>query len=126
MGQTTLLPDGTAVRDYVHVMDLGLAHIRAISELSTRERLVSNVGTGSGVSVRELVTTVEKELAVGVNVEEKPIRAGDPPSLVADNQYLLTWFDHDFKPVDQPCEKWRLLFAPGVERFNAAFGTFSA
>ncbi len=92
-------PDGTAVRDYVNVMDLGQAHIRAIAELSTRERLVSNVGTGSGVSVRELVEIVEKELRVRVNVEEKPIRPGDPPSLVADNGYLRTWFDHDFKSV---------------------------
>jgi UDP-glucose-4-epimerase GalE len=94
-------PDGTAVRDYVHVMDLAQAHIRAISELSTRERLVSNVGTGAGVSVRELVATVEKELERRVNVEELPIRPGDPPSLVADNGYLRTWFDHNFKPVRQ-------------------------
>ncbi len=100
-GTNHATPDGTAVRDYVHVMDLGLAHIRAISELSTRERLVSNVGTGAGVSVRELVATVEKELGARVNVEEKPIRPGDPPCLVADNGYLLTWFHHDFKPVDQ-------------------------
>ncbi|SPF39868.1 UDP-glucose 4-epimerase [Syntrophobacter sp. SbD1] len=92
-------PDGTAVRDYVNVMDLGQAHIRAIDELSTRERLVSNVGTGSGVSVRELVEIVEKELKVRVNVEEKPIRPGDPPSLVADNGYLRTWFDHEFKSL---------------------------
>ncbi len=100
-GTSHATPDGTAVRDYVHVMDLGLAHIRAISELSTRERLVSNVGTGAGVSVRELVATVEKEPGARVNVEEKPIRPGDPPCLVADNGYLLTWFHHDFKPVDQ-------------------------
>ncbi|MDR3570375.1 MAG: UDP-glucose 4-epimerase GalE [Syntrophobacteraceae bacterium] len=100
-GTNHATPDGAAVRDYVHVMDLGAAHIRAISELSTRERLVSNVGTGSGVSVRQLVTTVEKELGVRVNVEEKPIRPGDPPCLVADNGYLRTWFDHKFKPIDQ-------------------------
>jgi UDP-glucose-4-epimerase GalE len=93
--------DGTAVRDYVHVMDLGQAHIRAISELSTRERLVSNVGTGAGVSVRELIGIVEKELGVRVNVEEKPIRPGDPPRLVADNGYLRTWFDHAFRSAGQ-------------------------
>lgn len=92
-------PDGTAVRDYVHVMDLGQAHIRAIDMLSERERLVSNVGTGKGVSVRELVGVVEKELALRVNVEEKPIRQGDPPQLVADNAFLQTWFMHQFKPV---------------------------
>ena len=89
------------MRDYVHVMDLGLAHIKAISELSVRDRLVSNVGTGAGVSVRQLVSNVEKQLGVKVNVGEKPIRPGDPPSLVADNGYLRTWFDHDFKSVGQ-------------------------
>ncbi len=100
-GTNHTTPDGTAVRDYVHVMDLAQAHIRAIAELSTRERLVSNVGAGAGVSVRELVAIVEKELELRVNVEEMPIRPGDPPSLVADDGYLRTWFDHTFKPVGQ-------------------------
>ena len=100
-GTNHTTPDGTAVRDYVHVMDLGQAHIRAIAELSTRERLVSNVGTGAGVSVRELLGIVEKELGLKVNAEEKPIRPGDPPSLVADDRYLRTWFDHTFKTVGQ-------------------------
>lgn len=94
-------PDGTAVRDYVHVMDLGAAHIRAIDELRSRDRLVSNVGTGSGASVREVLAIVEKELGLRVNVEEKPIRPGDPPRLVADNGYLRTWFDHSFKTIGQ-------------------------
>ncbi len=94
-------PDGTAIRDYVHVMDLGEAHIRAISELGSRARLVSNVGTGAGVSVRELVSIVETELGLRVNIEEKPIRPGDPPRLVADNAFLRTWFDHKFKSVNQ-------------------------
>ena len=100
-GTNHATPDGTAVRDYVHVMDLGQAHIRAIAELSIRERLVSNVGTGAGVSVRELLAIAGKELGLRVNVEEKPIRPGDPPCLVADNGYLHTWFDHSFKPIGQ-------------------------
>jgi len=94
-------PDGTAVRDYVHVMDLGEAHIRAIDELRVKERLVSNVGTGAGVSVRELLEIVQKRLGVRINVEENPIRPGDPPSLVADSGFLRTWFEHSFKSVDQ-------------------------
>ena len=82
-------------------MDLGQAHIKAITSLSARDRLVSNVGTGAGTSVRELLAIVEKELALRVNVEEKPIRPGDPPRLVADDRYLRTWFDHTFKSVSQ-------------------------
>ncbi|MFZ2447284.1 MAG: UDP-glucose 4-epimerase GalE [Syntrophobacteraceae bacterium] len=100
-GATHATPDGTAVRDYVHVMDLAAAHIQAIGMLASRERLVSNVGRGRGISVRELLGIVEKELAIPVNVEEKPIRAGDPPALVADNGYLKTWFDHEFKTANQ-------------------------
>ncbi len=100
-GTTHDTPDGTAIRDYVHVMDLGEAHIKAIAELGARERLVSNVGTGAGVSVRELVSIVEAEMGLRVNIEEKPIRPGDPPRLVADDANLHTWFDHKFKSVNQ-------------------------
>lgn len=91
-------PDGTAVRDYVYVMDLGLAHIKALEIIASRERLISNVGIGRGVSVRELLATVEGALQAKLNVTEKPIRPGDPPELVADNRFLDTWFHHDFKP----------------------------
>ncbi len=100
-GTNHATPDGTAIRDYVHVMDLGQAHIRAIAEIASRERLVSNVGTGEGVSVRKLVGIVEKELGLRVNVEKRPIRQGDPPQLVADDGHLSTWFKHDFKSVGQ-------------------------
>ena len=92
-------PDGTAVRDYVYVMDLALAHIRALDMVASRERLVSNVGRGQGVSVRELVSTVEEAVGARVKVVEKPIRPGDPPELVADNTFLKTWFPHEFKTV---------------------------
>jgi UDP-arabinose 4-epimerase len=94
-------PDGTAVRDYVYVMDLALAHIRALDIIAAQPRLVSNVGRGAGVSVRELVNTVEDTLGRKVNVTEKPIRPGDPPELVADNGFLKTWFHHDFKTAGE-------------------------
>lgn len=94
-------PDGSAVRDYVYVLDLGQAHIRALSMLESRDVLVSNVGTGTGVSVRELLAAVEAATGNKVNAIEKPIRAGDPPSLVADDSYLKTWFRHDFKRVPE-------------------------
>lgn len=90
-------PDGTAVRDYVYVMDLAAAHIKALDVIASQERLVSNVGRGAGTSVRELVQTVEEAFNVQVNVRECPIRAGDPPQLIADDTHLKTWFRHDFK-----------------------------
>lgn len=93
--------DGTAVRDYVYVMDLAAAHIKALEVIAERERLISNVGCGKGTSVRELVTTVEEAFGKKVNVEEKPIRPGDPPELVADNGFLKTWFPHEFKTVKE-------------------------
>jgi UDP-glucose-4-epimerase GalE len=93
--------DGTAVRDYVYVMDLALAHVRALEVLNTRERLVSNVGGGSGVSVRELLAVVGEALGRPISVVERPIRAGDPPRLVADDRFLRTWFSHRFKPLSE-------------------------
>lgn len=100
-GTTHPTSDGTAVRDYVHVMDLAAAHIAAIEMLGSRERLISNVGRGRGVSVRELLGIVESELGIRVSAREMPIRAGDPPELVADNSFLKTWFNHEFKSVNQ-------------------------
>lgn len=100
-GTTHDTPDGTAIRDYVYVFDLGWAHIQALDILAERPRLISNVGTGGGVSVRELVQTVADALDTEVKVVEKPIREGDPPRLVADNHYLKTWFQHDFATLDQ-------------------------
>ena len=93
-------PDGTAVRDYVYVMDLAEAHIKALDIIASRDRLISNVGLGKGVSVRELLRTVEDALKVKLNVLENPIRPGDPPELVADNEFLKTWFSHEFKTAE--------------------------
>ncbi len=94
-------PDGSAVRDYVYVMDLAQAHRAALDVIETQDRFFSNVGRGRGTSVKELVRAVESALGVKVNVEEKPIRPGDPPILVADNTFLKTWFPHAFKSTEQ-------------------------
>jgi UDP-arabinose 4-epimerase len=77
-------PDGTAVRDYVHVMDLADAHVRAIDRLraGTASQAI-NLGTGRGHSVREVVDTVARAGGRPVPAIEAPRRAGDPPELVA-------------------------------------------
>jgi UDP-glucose 4-epimerase len=77
-------PDGTGVRDYIHVEDLATAHVNALTYL--REgggSLVANCGYGHGYSVREVISSVEKIAGIKLNVREEPRRAGDPPSLDA-------------------------------------------
>ena len=78
-------PDGTAVRDYVHVLDLAEAHVRALRYvLGGGETLTLNLGAGVGVSVHDLITAVERVAGEPVAVETAPRRAGDAPSLIAD------------------------------------------
>jgi UDP-glucose-4-epimerase GalE len=77
-------PDGTAIRDYVHVMDLADAHLRALDclQAGTSSQAI-NLGTGHGHSVREVVDTVARVGGKDVPIVESPRRAGDPPQLVA-------------------------------------------
>lgn len=85
-------PDGTCIRDYVHVEDLADAHVRAMARLTPGRPLVCNLGTGRGHSVREVIAAVEQVSGRAVPVRESPRRAGDPPVLVASarraNEYL--------------------------------------
>ena len=66
--------------------------------------------------MRELVGIVEKELAIRVNVEEKPIRQGDPPQLVADDGFLKTWFRHEFKTVNQAVREIAAISHPVAQK----------
>jgi UDP-glucose 4-epimerase len=76
-------PDGTAIRDYIHVEDLARAHVAALDTLDEHEQLICNLGNGAGFSVREVVDTVVEVTGVDLAVEEAPRREGDPPVLVA-------------------------------------------
>jgi UDP-glucose 4-epimerase len=77
-------PDGTGVRDYIHVEDLASAHLNALDYLRAGGKsLVANVGYGRGYSVREVLSSVEKIAGLKLDVREEPRRAGDPPSLIA-------------------------------------------
>jgi UDP-glucose-4-epimerase GalE len=78
-------PDGTAVRDYVHVADLAAAHVAALGLLEREPGgRALNLGTGRGFSVREVIDAVERVAGRQIQVVEGPIRRGDPPALVAD------------------------------------------
>ena len=87
-------PDGTCIRDYIHVNDLASAHIAALSYLTDNRNgnpspsTVMNCGYGHGFSVKEVVAEAKKVTGVNFPVDETQRRAGDPPALVADSSKL--------------------------------------
>jgi UDP-glucose 4-epimerase len=79
-------PDGTCVRDYIHVLDLARAIEMALSSTPNGEHRIYNLGTGTGFSNQQLVDTVKKVTGEDFVVEYGDRRPGDPPTLVAGNQ----------------------------------------
>jgi UDP-glucose 4-epimerase len=91
--------DGTAIRDYVHVMDLADAHVLALEALQSEEGSIGafNLGTRDGATVREVVESVERVTGKSVPVEYAERRPGDPPVLIADStraREVLGWQPH--------------------------------
>lgn len=82
-------PDGTCIRDYIHVDDLASAHISALEYLEENDSEVFNCGYGHGFSVKEVIDTVKKVSEVDFEVEVASRRAGDPAILIADNKKIL-------------------------------------
>jgi UDP-glucose 4-epimerase len=82
-------PDGTCIRDYIHVNDLAAAHILSFDYLmKTNRSEVMNCGYGHGFSVRQVVDVVKKVTNVDIRLIEEGRRAGDPPALIADSSKL--------------------------------------
>lgn len=83
-------PDGTCLRDYVHVDDLSRAHIAVFERLGARgAQLFYNLGTGRPTSNREVIRAVERATGRPIKVVESPRRAGDPPALFADSSKAI-------------------------------------
>jgi UDP-glucose 4-epimerase len=82
-------PDGTCIRDYVHVGDLADAHLLAFAALSEQSRLIYNIGNGQGFSVREVVESVRRVTGHPIPVVEEPRRPGDPAVLVASSRRIM-------------------------------------
>lgn len=76
-------PDGTCIRDYIHIADLVSAHILALDALETRDKMTYNVGSGNGFSVREVIEAARAVTGHAIPVVEMPRRAGDSARLVA-------------------------------------------
>jgi len=105
-------PDGTCIRDYIHVMDLADAHIKALEYLqSGGESEVFNLGNGQGFSVMEVIETARKVTGRKIEVEEVDRRPGDPPVLVGSSdkaREILDWNPqyHDLSLIIETAWKW--------------------
>jgi UDP-glucose 4-epimerase len=110
-------PDGTCIRDYIHILDLAQAHILALGEAA---RGCYNLGTGGGSSVREVIESCRKITGRKIETIEKPRRPGDPPRLIASSKRIkeeLGW-KPQFQSLDAIIEsawKWHQKFPNGYE-----------
>jgi UDP-glucose 4-epimerase len=95
-GQDYPTSDGTCVRDYIHVGDLAKAHLLAFEALATRSKLIYNLGSGHGFTVREVIDAARRVTGKPIEVEEFPRRPGDPAVLVASSEKISA--ELDWKP----------------------------
>ncbi len=113
-------PDGTCIRDYIHVEDLCKAHILALEKLAEQTELVYNLGNGTGYSVREVIDCVKRVSGRRFSVVETDRREGDPPVLTADATKVrqeLGW-KTDFARLERIVESawaWHLNHPNGYE-----------
>lgn len=112
-------PDGTPIRDYIHVVDLAEAHIRALNHLrSGGASDFMNLGTGSGYSVLEVIACAREVTGRDIPVQMEPPRAGDPARLIADPsraKALLGWQPavSDLRSIMRSAWEWRLRHPHG-------------
>jgi len=102
-GEDYPTPDGTCIRDYIHVSDLADAHLLALDTLETQEKLIFNLGNGQGFSVRQVIESARHVTGHPIPVEIHPRRAGDPAVLVASSKKAmreLGWTPHYTKLDD--------------------------
>lgn len=93
-------PDGTCIRDYIHVDDLAAAHAKAVERLLPGEGIKLNLGTGQGHSVREVIESCRRVTGRDIPTEPGPRRPGDPPELVADSSRARSVLDWEPKFVE--------------------------
>jgi UDP-glucose 4-epimerase len=113
-GQDYPTPDGTCIRDYVHVQDLAHAHLLALEALKDRDRLIYNIGNGHGFTIREVIESARRVTGHPIPVEEAERRPGDPAVLIASSEKIereLGW-KREFDKLDDIVSsawKWHQL-----------------
>jgi len=103
-------PDGTCIRDYIHIDDLCRAHLLALDKLQTTSELIYNLGNGNGYSVREVIETVRSVSGRDFKVLEAQRRAGDPPILTSDAKKAkkeLGWEPEKPRLKDMVASAWQ-------------------
>jgi UDP-glucose 4-epimerase len=111
-------PDGTGVRDYIHVTDLAKAHLLALDALKAGAASTTyNVGYGRGLSVRQVITGVEKVTGEKLPTRESPRRAGDPPTLISDPTRLKS--ELGWSPAHEDLDEIIRSAIAWERRFNA-------
>ncbi|MFH1144170.1 MAG: UDP-glucose 4-epimerase GalE [Candidatus Eisenbacteria bacterium] len=111
-------PDGTCIRDYIHVCDLAEAHILALSRLDALQETTFNLGNGEGYSVLEVIRSAERVTGRAIALRDAPRRAGDPARLVAAAQRarrLLGWQPRrgDLDQIVGDAWRWKQRFPKG-------------
>jgi UDP-glucose 4-epimerase len=102
-------PDGTAIRDYIHIEDLSAAHLLALPGTRAGEHRIFNLGNGNGFSVREVIAAAREVTGQEIPVTEAPRRAGDPPRLVAAGERIrseLGWAPQKPELTQMVADAW--------------------
>jgi UDP-glucose 4-epimerase len=113
-------PDGTCIRDYIHVSDLVEAHLLALDALEAHAQLVYNLGNGTGYSVRQVIETARKITGEPIPIQDSARRPGDPPRLVAASDKIkdeLGWSPAhpDLEQIVESAWAWHRTHPGGYE-----------
>jgi UDP-glucose 4-epimerase len=113
-------PDGTCIRDYIHVDDLGSAHLAALQKLEPGSNFQLNLGTGKGHSVLEVIEACRRVTGHPIPAKIEARRPGDPAKLIADSsraQKTLNWYPKyiDIQPIIETAWQWHLSHPKGYQ-----------
>jgi len=117
-------PDGTCIRDYIHIADLVSAHLLALNALDKQDEMIYNIGSGNGFSVREVIETARKVTGHAIPEVEAPRREGDSARLVASPQKIMK--ELGWKPTHTNIQEilssawdWHKSHPNGYEKYGA-------
>src|SRR5690606_10290658 len=115
-------PDGTAVRDYIHIRDLAEAHQLALTSSEPGSHRIYNLGSGTGFSVREVISACERVTGLPIAAQEAPRRAGDPAVLIASSERAireLGWKPRHTDLDEIVSDAWEFLRSLGSRAHSA-------